>query len=98
MYQAKAKSIAVAALLASVTALANGCYYYGWEDDRAYYARRDVRYYRYYDRPYDPRYDPYYYPRYDRYYYSRYSLRYPDRYYDDRQAYIQRRNREYYSD
>jgi hypothetical protein len=70
--------MAAVALLASVTALANGCYYYGWDDDRAYYARRDWRYYRYYDRPYDPRYD--------RYYDSRYAWRYRDRYHDDRYA------------
>ena len=91
MYRVKIRSMAAAALLASVTAFASGCYYYGWDDDRAYYAQRDSRYYRYYDRRYDPRYDPYYAWRYrDRYY--------RDRYYDDRQAYVWRQNRDRYSD
>jgi len=89
MYRAKIKSMAAVTLLATVTAFANGCYYYGW-DDRDYYARRDWRYYHYYDRRYDPRYD--------RYYDSRYGWRYRDRYYDDRYAYVWRQNRERYSD
>jgi hypothetical protein len=90
MYRAKIRSLAAVALLATVTAFANGCYYYGWGDDRSYYAGRDWRYYHYYDRRYDPRYD--------RYYDSRYAWRYRDRYYDDRQAWVWRQNRDRYSD
>ena len=86
MYRAKIRSLAAVALLASVTAFANGCYYYGSDDDRNYYARRDWRY----DRYYNPRYDP----RYDRYY----AWRYRDRYYDDRYARVWRENRDRYSD
>lgn len=88
MNRAKLKSIAGAALLASVTTLAAGCHYNGYDDRRDYYARRDWRYDRYYDRRYDPRYD--------RYYDSRYGWRYRDRYYDNRYAW--RYNREHYSD
>jgi hypothetical protein len=86
MYQAKIKSMAAVALLAAVTAFVSGCYYYAWDDDRAYYARRDSRYYRYYGPRYDPRYDRYY------------AWRYRDRYYDDRHAYVWRQNRDHYSD
>jgi hypothetical protein len=86
MYRAKIRSTAAVALLASVTAFASGCYYYGLDDDRAYYTRRDWRY----DRYYNPRYDP----RYDRYY----AWRYRDRYYDDRYARVWRENRDRYSD
>ena len=88
MLRTKIKLMAAVGLLASATAFASGCYYYGW-DDRDYYAWSDRRYYRYYDR-YDPRYD--------RYYDSRYGWRYRDRYYDDRHAYVWRQNRDRYSD
>jgi hypothetical protein len=86
MYRAKIRSMAAVALLAAVTAFASGCYYYGWDDDRAYYTRRDGRYYRYYGPRYDPRYDRYY------------AWRYRDRYYDNRHAYVWRQNRDHYSD
>jgi hypothetical protein len=90
MNRLQIKSMAAVALLASVTAFASGCYYYGWDNDRDYYARRDWRY----DRDYYRRYDP----RYDRYYDGRYAWRYRDRYYDDRHAYTSRYNRDLYSD
>ena len=86
MNRAKIKSMAAAAILASLTAVASGCYYYGY-DERDYYARRDWRY----DRRYDTRYD--------RDYDNRYSYwRYRDRYYDNRSARVWRENNDRYSD
>jgi hypothetical protein len=49
----KIKSIALMALLASITSFAAGCYYQGY--DRYDYARRGDRYDRTYDRRYDSR-------------------------------------------
>lgn len=91
MRRVKLKAIAGAALLASVTVLATGCYYYGYDDP--YYARRDWRYDRYYDRRYDPRYDR----DYDRYGYWHYHRGY-SRYYDSRTARLSRHNKDYDSD
>jgi hypothetical protein len=90
MNRAKLKSIAAAAILASLTTVASGCYYYGYDDRRDYYARRDWRYDRYYDPRYDSRYDR----DYDRYAYWRYR----DRYYDNRSARVWRDNNDRYSD
>jgi len=67
------KSIALMALLASLTTFAAGCYYNGY--DRSDYAWRTDRYNRADDRYYDRRDDS----RYGRYYDSRYPRRTVDR-------------------
>jgi hypothetical protein len=95
MNRAKLKSVAGAALLASLTAIVSGCYYYGYDDRRDYYARRDWRYDRYYDRRYDARYNRDYDRRYGYWHYHRADR---DRYYDNRTARVWRENRENYSD
>jgi len=67
------ESIALMALLASLTSFAAGCYYNG--DDRYDYAQRGDRYNRAYDRSYERRDDW----RYGRYYDNRYPRRSGDR-------------------
>jgi len=67
------KSIALMALLASITSFAAGCYYQGY--DRYDQARRGDRYDRTYERYDDRRYDS----RYNRYYDNHYAWRGRDR-------------------
>ena len=72
------KSIALTALLASLTSFAAGCYYYDGYD-RYNYGRRGDRYDGVYDRDYDRRYERRYDWRYGRYYDNRYPRRSVDR-------------------